>query len=459
MAKKKPKTKSEEPKTETLESVISKYKWSDSVIYLEQVDMYIACLPPKMLKENPKNWRIHTQRQRTTYNQFKDKYGWLGFAIFNLYTEKLLDGHMRVDEAIQNKEEYVPVRLVYVDEVGENEILSTFDNIGNLAQRNNEALESLIKASNSEAVSKVKNSSEQKLQQLRNDLTALVKSDKPSVMIPLSKTKVRVTKEEPEEDIEDDEPADSFEPKHKREAVVSRIDPSVIFEGATHLGIPIFLPEKICSPDNAPSKTYIGKEDSKHHYYCYSQSQIHDELEVGTIGFYVDDYKFESIYDDPEPFIDWALEINPTALVTPDFSAYTSWPMAKNLIGLYRNRWVGRLWQEVGFDIIPSVQILDKSLTQSITYSLETLPKYCPTVAIECRNSHRSDMSNVVKWINTIVDVVKPECFVLYGGEEKQKLIHGDLKTTYKRGKQSVKVDYRYLPLVITEKKKARKRS
>ena len=75
MAKKATKTKV----ASDIESAISQHSWRDSVIYLKEVDLRIVCLPPKMLKENPKNWRVHTQRQRTTFNEFKDKYGWLNF--------------------------------------------------------------------------------------------------------------------------------------------------------------------------------------------------------------------------------------------------------------------------------------------------------------------------------------------------------------------------------------------
>ena len=327
-----------------------------------------------------------------------------------------------------------------------------------LAQHNNAALESLIKSTNQENVSKVKNANQQRLQQMRNDLSALAKNDGPSVLLPQSKTKVRVVEDIPEDTDDDEDLPDSFQPNREQLAVVSTIDPNVIFDGLTHIGVPTFLPERICTPDKAPTKTYIGKEDSRKHYYCYSQSDIHDGLKVGTIGFYVDDFKFDTVYNNPDDFLAWAMDIDPVALITPDFSSYTSWPLIKNLWALYRNRWVGRIWQEAGFDIIPTVQILDKSYKQSITYSLETLPRRCPTVAIECRNGGSRDMSNVIEWIKTIVDVVKPDCFVLYGGEEKQKLIHGDIPKAFKAGKTSVKVDYRFLPLVVTEKKRSKKR-
>lgn len=441
-----------------LQSAIDSYGWGSSAVHLPEVNMWIVCVAPQQLKANPKNWRIHTQRQRSTFSSFKDKYGWLGMVMFNLRTGKLIDGHMRVDEAIKNKEPYVPVNLVYLEETEEDEVLATFDNIGLMAQRNNEALQQLIKATSSETVSRAKTQNEQKLQQLKNDLANLVQAEAPTVMLPQSKTRVKVKEPEPEEDEQDEPPeaSDEFKSTRPGGAIVTGIDKNVIFDGTTIFGIPSFLPEKLCTPDIAPVATFFGKESSKKHYFCYSSS-IYDEYDVGTIGFYIDDYKFDAVYNYPDEFIEWALEIDPAALITPDFSSYASWPLAKNAWALYRSRWVGRLWQEAGFTIIPTVQVLDKSLRHSIDYSLASLPKDCPTVAIECRNNGNKDMSFLVEWINTIVDVVHPDCFVLYGGEEKQKLIHGDITKAFKRGKQTVKVDYRFLPQVITEKKRAKK--
>ena len=127
--------------------------------------------------------------------------------------------------------------------------------------------------------------------------------------------------------------------------------------------------------------------------------------------------------------------------------------MAKNIWGLYRSRWCGRLWQEAGLNIIPTVQILDSSYEKTITYVLETLPSNCPTLAIECRLDSPKDSPKLIKWINAIVNTVKPECMVLYAGQEKQKYIHGDLA----RKKQT---DYRFLPQIVTAKNaKAKNRS
>jgi hypothetical protein len=423
-----------------IDKYISTYPWLKDAIYVEQVDMHLVVVDPSLLKANPKNWRTHSSRQRTTFNSFKDKYGWLNLIIFNLQSGKLLDGHMRTEEAIKNNE-LVPIRIVDLNEEEENEVLATYDNIGLMATRNNQALQSLINSVNTEHLTRAKTQVEARMQQVRNDLQSAIE-ELPTTILPQSKKRVKLKKEEPEEDAPE-------EPR-ERSAFRTTIDTSVIFSGETDLCIPTFLPEKFCAPEDAPRKTYHGDESTREHYYCYSQT-FYDELQIGTVGFYTEDYKFENTYDNPDDFLEWALEVNPVALITPDFSSYTIWPMVKNLWALYRSRWVGRLWQEAGLNIIPTVQILDSSYEKTMIYVLETLPLNCPTLAIECRLDSPKDSPKLVKWINTIVDTVKPECMVLYAGQEKQKYIHGDLH----RKKQT---DYRYLPQIITAKNERKKR-
>lgn len=425
------------------------YPWIDSAIFLPEVDMLIAIVEPSSLRANPKNWRIHSQRQRSTYLSFKDKYGWLGLPIYNLRTNRLLDGHMRVDEAIKNGD-VCPVILKDLDEDSENEVLAVYDSIGLMAQKNNEALQSLINATSSESMTRAKTQQEQKLQQLKNDLKAFAVETEGRTILPQAKSRVKVTKEEPEEDIESDN--DHFVPKTRSEALVTTINKDAIFEGLTDMGIPSLLPEKICTPDLAPKFTYANEESSSLHYFCYT-SPHYEGVEVGTIGFYVDDYKFEVVWNDPEAYIEFFLEVNAQCSITPDFSCYNVWPMAKNLWSVYRSRWLGRLWQEADITVIPTIQLLDRSYQQTVKYVLETLPDNCPTVAIECRLSNSKDYDLLVSWINKIVDVVKPECFVLYAGEEKQKFIHGDIRK--KIGKRLI--DYRFLPQVVTEKKRRKR--
>jgi hypothetical protein len=416
------------------------------VIYLDQVDLYILQCDPRTLNENPKNWRVHTQRQRATFNAFKKKYGWLGFVIYNLKTSKLLDGHMRVEEAIKDKEPYVPVILKYVDEDGENEVLATLDNIGLLAKRNNEALKSLTEATK-ERMGKVKNAQEQKLAQLYEDLSEVSENeDSPSVLLPQSKKKIRPPKIKQEEEPEDG-PEQSYEPGDgiERDVHAEIINDDVMFNGTTWLGIPELLSSELAGPDLLPSRTYVRDAYGEDAYFCVSSGPFTEGEPIGTLGFYTEDHRFNDSYSNAGVFAEYLNDLQPKCVLTPDFSTYSDWPGALRIFSLYRSRWVGRFWQELGFPIVPSIQSLGDATTTR-EFALETLPKHCPSLAIQCR---KSDNEGLLSFIKLIISVRKPEAFLLYGGEEKQKYLHGHLPKGVK---------YIYLPQYTEKRRKLRAR-
>ncbi len=73
----------------------------------------------------------------------------------------------------------------------------------------------------------------------------------------------------------------------------------------------------------------------------------------GAIHFFVDDYRFETVWNRPYKAL---TALRPfSTLLTPDFSLYRDWPMLLQLWNTYRNRWCGAFWQWQGFTVIPSV--------------------------------------------------------------------------------------------------------
>ena len=414
------------------------------VTHLESVGLYITEVDPRTLNDNPKNWRVHTRRQRATYSAFKEKHGWLSLIIYNLKTNRLLDGHMRVDEAIKNKEPFVPVILKYVSEKQENEILATFDNIGLLAKRNTDALQSLLKA-NEKATEKVKTQHDQKLQQFTKDLEEFNVQTEKEVVIPQSKAKVKPPKVEPEPEPEEIEVPEGYAPKFSTELSEEVINSDVLFEGETWLGIPQLRSDQLAKPEDAPSRTYAREAYGTDAYYCISSGPFAEGEDIGTIGFYTEDWRFEQAYENAADFAEKLNDLDPVALLTPDFSTYMDWPGAMRVWNLYRSRWCGRFWQELGFQIIPSLQGISFDTTQDLELAVDTLPQDCPVLSLQCR---MASVEGLIKYINRVVQVRKPEVFLLYGGEEKQKYFHGYLPSD---------IDFRYL-MQFTEKRRIQRK-
>lgn len=92
--------------------------------------------------------------------------------------------------------------------------------------------------------------------------------------------------------------------------------------------------------------------------------------------FYYDDYKFIQAWRNPEKYIDILNRFK--AVVSPDFSLYTDFPRALQLISCYRRQWVGAYWQFMGIDVIPDVVWGDKN---SFDFCFDGIPERS-TVAV-----------------------------------------------------------------------------
>jgi DNA modification methylase len=101
-------------------------------------------MSPLELRENPKNWRKHPKVQADGLNAVLDEIGWVQSVILNKRTGLLIDGHLRIELAIKNKETEVPVVVVDLSPEEEDAILASFDPISAMAQVNHTALSALI---------------------------------------------------------------------------------------------------------------------------------------------------------------------------------------------------------------------------------------------------------------------------------------------------------------------------
>lgn len=95
-----------------------------------------------------------------------------------------------------------------------------------------------------------------------------------------------------------------------------------------------------------------------------------EDYENYIAHFYYDDYKFMSAYREPEKYLDRLKRFK--AVVSPDFSLYTDFPRALQILSCYRRNWCGAFWQYHGIDVIPDVVWGDE---QSFEYCFDGLPK------------------------------------------------------------------------------------
>jgi hypothetical protein len=72
-----------------------------------------------------------------------------------------------------------------------------------------------------------------------------------------------------------------------------------------------------------------------------------------AIHFFLDDYRFESLWRNPARNLDALSQIG--CVLSPDFSIWREMPVALQIFQVYRNRWLGCFWQARGLQVIPTV--------------------------------------------------------------------------------------------------------
>lgn len=131
--------------------------------------------------------------------------------------------------------------------------------------------------------------------------------------------------------------------------------------------------------------------------------------------FYYDDYKFISAWRNPDKYIERLKRFK--AVISPDFSLYTDFPKALQILSCYRRQWCGAYWQYMGIDVIPDVVWGDES---SFEFCFEGIPIHS-TVAVSSvgikRNDEWNDKKNSLFRIgyNEMLNRLEPTTILFYG--------------------------------------------
>jgi DNA modification methylase len=99
---------------------------------------------PRQLTVHPANWRTHPPAQRAALRGSLDAVGWVQQILFNSTSGHVVDGHARLEEAIERGEPSVPVLYVDLSPGEELLVLATLDPIGAMADRDHDRLDALL---------------------------------------------------------------------------------------------------------------------------------------------------------------------------------------------------------------------------------------------------------------------------------------------------------------------------
>lgn len=78
-----------------------------------------------------------------------------------------------------------------------------------------------------------------------------------------------------------------------------------------------------------------------------------------AVHFFIDDYQFERIWNQPAVYVGMLLDRGCESALTPDFSLYMDMPRAMMIWNVYRSRLIGQIMADAGIKVIPTLQFAD----------------------------------------------------------------------------------------------------
>lgn len=143
------------------------------------------------------------------------------------------------------------------------------------------------------------------------------------------------------------------------------------------------------------------------------------------IHFYIDDYQFERIWNNPLAYIDTLKEYQ--CVFSPDFSLYSDMPLPIKIWNVYRSRLVGQVLQQCGIKVIPTISWCEE---KTFDFCFDGIPKGS-IVSISTIGVKR-DKEAFEVWkngVNAMIDKIEPKTIIVYGGEVE--FDYRGIKTVY----------------------------
>ena len=129
------------------------------------------------------------------------------------------------------------------------------------------------------------------------------------------------------------------------------------------------------------------------------------------VHFFVDDYQFIRLWNNPDKYIDKLLQYE--AVLTPDFSPYADMPMATQIFNHYRKHWVGAYLQERGVKIIPTIRASTDD--RSLEWYLDGEPKGGVVCISSMWTSEETSREKFMVEYETMRKKLKPTKIYVYG--------------------------------------------
>lgn len=136
-----------------------------------------------------------------------------------------------------------------------------------------------------------------------------------------------------------------------------------------------------------------------------------DDPQGKAVHFFLDDYQFERLWNNPDKYIDKLKEY--VCVASPDFSPYGDMPMALQIYNHYRKHWIARYLQEHGVTVIPTI----RASTDERCYEwyLDGEPKNSIVIISSMWSKKGEGKKQFQKEFNYMIENLEPSKVFIYG--------------------------------------------
>lgn len=144
----------------------------------------------------------------------------------------------------------------------------------------------------------------------------------------------------------------------------------------------------------------------------FNYAKSSDRKDVG-IHFYIDDYQFERLWNNPGKYTDVLREYE--CILSPDFSLYMDMPMPMKIWNIYRSRMIGQYYQNRGIKVIPTISWAEED---TFKFCFDGIPKHSIVSISTIGVKRDKDAFGVWKdGVDEMIKRIEPTDILIYGGE------------------------------------------
>lgn len=156
----------------------------------------------------------------------------------------------------------------------------------------------------------------------------------------------------------------------------------------------------------------------------FNYAKTSKEKNVG-IHFYLDDYQFERLWNNPEEYVDILKQYE--CILSPDFSLYMDMPMPMKIWNIYRSRLIGQYYQSQGIKVIPTLSWAEE---ETFEFCFEGIPKgsivSISTIGVK---KNKEALKIWKTGVDELIKRIEPSTILIYGG--KLDYDYGNIEVIY----------------------------